>query len=392
ELQGGHANVGLWRSPKMRPRDIRLWNWLAVAGGAKGIIYWTYLAEATGREATGYGLVRRDGSTTTHAEEAAKNKKLIEEYWDLIKDYRPKPEVAILFDYDNALLAYAMTGNEDASTNSFRGYYEAVWKSDLWADFIQPDSIDAGAYKALIVPWHLIGKKETCARLLQFAEAGGTVIVETAFGMFDEQTYYNPVIPPHGLSEAFGYREESSYYVNSGAKDHPLAMPANTSPSDQIYYNPSIEFSKPISVKVTGHTFLTPIEVSTATPIAKSFGFNVAAWNTVGQGQIYYIGTSLGASVTAGHEGGVELLRAMMTPVVPPAVKGRKLRPRLIEGAGRALLAVFNDTPEDQIESLQIPASYHRAVDIHQRQEIVVTGNTLTLAVPYQDVVVLLLE
>ncbi len=34
ELQAGHGNEGLWRSPQMRPRDIRLYNWLAVALGA----------------------------------------------------------------------------------------------------------------------------------------------------------------------------------------------------------------------------------------------------------------------------------------------------------------------------------------------------------------------
>ena len=64
ELQAGHGNEGLWRSPQMRPRDIRLYNWLAVAMGAKGIIYWNYVAEATGREATRVrpGVAERRGN------------------------------------------------------------------------------------------------------------------------------------------------------------------------------------------------------------------------------------------------------------------------------------------------------------------------------------------
>ena len=85
ELQGGHANEGLSRSPQMRPRDVRSWNWLAVASGAKGMVYWAYLAEATGREATGFGLVNRDGTTTDRAEEAARNNQLIQAHWDLIQ-------------------------------------------------------------------------------------------------------------------------------------------------------------------------------------------------------------------------------------------------------------------------------------------------------------------
>src|ERR1700693_2487847 len=35
ELQAGHGNEGIWRSPMMRTRDIHLYNWLAVAMGAK---------------------------------------------------------------------------------------------------------------------------------------------------------------------------------------------------------------------------------------------------------------------------------------------------------------------------------------------------------------------
>ncbi len=396
ELQGGHANQGLVRSPDMRPRDIRLWNWLAIAGGVKGLVYWAYLAEATGREATGFGLVLRDGSTTPRAQEAAKCKKLIDEHWDLIDAYQPSPQVAILFDYDNALLAYAMSGNEDASTSSFRGYYQAVWQSDLWVDFIQPDSIGSRPYKVLIVPWHLIGKKETCARLRRFAEAGGTLIVETAFGLFDEQTFYNPVIPPHGLADVFGYRERESYYLNSGTGEHPQKQPPATAPSDRIYYDPVLEFSQPIPVKVVAHTFLTPIEVNSATPIATSFGFNVAARKKVGAGQVYYIGTNLGASIAAGNQAGVKLLQAMIAQVAKPIIRGNTLRPRIIEKDGEkdghALLVVINDTEQDQVENLRLPGRYRRATDIYRQQEIHVTNRALELTVGYQDVAVLLLQ
>jgi beta-galactosidase len=392
ELQGGHANQGLWRSPRMRPRDIRLWNWLAVAGGARGIVYWAYLAEATGREATGFGLVVRDGSATPRVEEAARNKQLIQQHWDLIRNYKPETEVAILFDYDNAHLAYAMSGNEEASTSSFRGYYKAVWQSDLWADFIEPESIAYGNHRLLVVPWHLMGKKETCGRIQQFAEGGGTVILETAFGLFDEHTFYNPVIPPYGLSEAFGYREQSSYFVYSGKDGQPMAAPANTPPSDQIYYGPLIEFSQPILVSVIGNTFLTPIKVTSATPIARSSGHTVAAWKKVGKGQVYYLGTNLGASITAGDEGGIRLLRSILHRISPPVVKGDKLRPRLMKGEREALLAVFNDTPEDKSESLEIPDGFHSAIDIHRNQRLEVQSNHVNVAVPYEDVKVLLLE
>jgi len=58
----------------------------------------------------------------------------------------------------------------------------------------------------LVAPWHLIGKKTTSEKLRSFVEQGGTLLLETGFGKFDERYYVNPVIPGNGLDEAFGYR------------------------------------------------------------------------------------------------------------------------------------------------------------------------------------------
>lgn len=392
ELQGGHGNNGLRRSPKMRPRDIRLWNWMAVAGGAKGLIYWTYLTEATGTEASGFGLVARDGSPTERVIEAADDNRLIQANWDVIKGYEPKPEVAILFDQDNALLAYAMSGNEDVSTQSFRGYYKALWNADVWVDFIEPASLAKAKYKVMVVPWHLIGKKDTCEHLRNFAEEGGTVILETSFGMFDEKCFFNPVIPPHGLAEAFGYREKESYFLNSGSEPHPQAVPSEIPAAERIYYEPEIEFSAPVAIRVKAHTFLTPISTSGATPIAKSNALTVGATKKVGKGQVYYIGTNLGASITAGSEGGMDLVKAIVTSIVAPKVTAERLRPRLVESSQGSLLIVFNDTAEDQIASIKLPATYHRATNLYERREQRVEQNAIQVAVPYQDVSVLRLE
>jgi beta-galactosidase len=398
ELQGGHGSSGLKQGPHMRARDVRLYNWLAVACGAKGIIYWTYHSEATGTEATGFGLVARDGSPTERVREAAEDNRLIQEHWDIIKDHTPKTEVAILFDQDNALLTYAMAGEEDASTLSFRGYYKALWNMDFLVDFIEPASLEPGKYKIVIVPWHLIGKKKTCAQLQRFAESGGTLILETSFGLFDEHCIYNPVVPPYGLSQAFGYREKENYYLPAPESSRTVEwwaqqrQAAEMPASEHIYYEPGIEFTEPIALRIKGHTFLTPIEVSSATPIAKSFGFTVAARKAAGSGAVYYIGTSLGASISAYGDEGVELLRALLSPVVRPAVTADKLRPRLVQGSQRRLLTVFNDNPVDQADRIMLPPGFERATDLYSRQEQTVQNNAIWVTVPFQDVKVFLLE
>ena len=387
ELQGGHGSSGLWHGPKMRTRDIRLWNWMAVACGAKGILYWAYHTEATGTEATGFGLVARDGSATERVLEAAEDNRLIQAHWDVIEGYRPKPEVAILFDQDNALLTFAMSGNEEASTKSFLGYYKALWNCDHWVDFIEPSLLPKAAYKVIIAPWHLMGKKETCEALRRFVEGGGTLIIEASFGLFDERCFNNPIIPPYGLAEAFGFREKENYFLKVGA-----IVPRDLPASERIYYEPEIEFSEPVPIRVKGHTFLTPIEISSALCIAKCQGLPVAAMKKLGKGQVFYFGTSLGASIEAGDKGGIELVRTIVTRVVRPLVTADMVRPRLIEGPTRSLLVVFNDTAEDQTANVKLPARYHRATDLYGKQEVTIQGSTVRINVPFEGASILRLE
>ena len=365
---------------------------MAVACGAKGLLYWAYHAEATGTEATGFGLVARDGSPTERVLEAAEDHRLIQTHWDIIQDYRPKPEVAILFDQDNALLTFAMSGEESASTDSFRGYYKALWNSDLWADFIEPSALARVSYKVLIAPWHLIGKKDTCGMLQRFVETGGTLILETAFGLFDERCFYNPVVPPFGLAEAFGFREKESYYLKATGESNARVAQHAVPTSESIYFEPELAFSQPAAVRVKAHTFLTPIEIISATPIAKCQDFPVAATKKVGNGEIYYVGTNLGATIEAGDKSGIELLRTIVTRAVRPAVTTDKVRSRLIEGSKRSLLVVFNDSAEDQTTSIVLPSRYQRVTDIYRNQELVVHESTVRINVPFEDVSVLRLE
>ena len=138
-------------------------------------------------------------------------------------------------------------------------------------------------------------------------------------------------------------------------------------PSDRVYFEPEITFTAPVAARIKGHTYLTPIEVTSAQPIAKYQDMTVAAIKKVGKGQVYYFGTNLGASIATGSEGGIELLRAIVTKVVKPAVAGGKVRPRLVEGKKQSLLVVFNDHPSDQTARLMLPARYQKATDLFTR-------------------------
>jgi beta-galactosidase GanA len=386
ELQGGHGSNGIRRSMQMRPRDIRLWNWMLVAMGGKGIVYWCYLTEATGTESTGFGLVERDGSASERVLEAAQDHKLIQAQWEIIKDYKPNPEVAVLVDIDNTLLTFAMNGKEDASTKSFAGYYRALWSSDVLVDFIEPQSLrDADKYRFIIAPWHLIGKKDTCDHLRRFVEGGGTLLLETGFASYDEHMVYNPIVPAFGLADTFGYREqESLYMMQDDGRDNP--KPEHLPESDRVYVEGHLTFTEPISTTIKAHTFLTPIAPGSARVIATYESTPVAATKKVGKGQVYYVGTNLGASIEEGSQAGIELVRTIVTQAIQPPVTSEKVRPRLIESPNGSLLIVFNDQIIDQTARVRVPSRYRTATNVYDNQSQAISADGVEIQVPFEGV------
>ena len=287
-------------------------------------------------------------------------------------------------------MTFAADTNEDPSIHSAAGYYRAFWNLDLWVDFIEPAKVPGSPYKVLAVPWHLIGKKAACAAIQAFAEQGGIVILESGFARFDEVYYFNAVIPGKGLAAVFGYREKESIMIQDGK----LPLEAlDEAPSGVNPYDPEIVFSHPVSARVKANTYLTPIEVDSATAIATCRHWTVGAMKQVGAGRVYYFGTNLGASIAAGSSGGIDVFRSIVSPVVrAQATSSAKLRPRLIQAAGRALLTVFNETDQPQVAGINLPAGYRRATDIYSGKQQGITGNRLELSVPFREVSVFDLE
>jgi beta-galactosidase GanA len=256
---------------------------------------------------------------------------------------------------------------------------------DLWADFIEPARVAGCDYKAIIVPLHWVGKQETCDALLAYAKDGGTLIVETAFGLFDEHFYYNPVIPPHGLAAAFGYREKQNSLVRNEAPN------ANVAPDERIYYQPEIEFTDPAPVRIKAHTFLTPLEVTSATVIGSYEGQPVAVKKKLGRGEVYYFGTNLGARLEEDDPGAMQLIQTIVRRVAQPEVTATTLRPRLIRGNEKTMLALFNDTPQDQTARITLPVGFQKATDIYTGRDQAIDDGGVEVTVPYEDVMVLLL-
>jgi hypothetical protein len=118
----------------------------------------------------------------------------------------------------------------------------------------------------------------------------------------------------------------------------------------------------------------------------------VAASKRLGKGQVYYVGTNLGASIEEGSQAGIELVRAIVGQTVQPAVTAEKVRPRLIDSPAGSLLIVFNDQITDQTVKVQVPSRYKTATNIYGNQPQNIQGGAVDIQVPFEGVTVLLLS
>ena len=392
ELQGGHGKyTGIKQSPQVRPQDIRLWNWLGIAYGAKAIMYWCYLIEVTSMESGGYGLIKRNGDITPRADEASKMCELLQQYEPIYKTYLPEPEVAILYDTDNSILAYAMDGNEDVINYSYTGYYNAIWESDLYARFVTPAQLNELKQKILIVPMYLILTEVTAKNIKNFVESGGTLITETHFGAYDKNGMLQSVIPSFGLSEVAGIEEEESFYTTPGNK------PVNFNPMDdtyteKIYCSPKIRFKSPVAVDVQAMNYITPLVLRGAKPIASYQNMCMVTHHRFGKGEVYYFGTNIGLSIYYGDKNAKEIVRKILLTKVQPKVRGIYLRPRLINNNKEALLVVINDGLVERKEDINIPDRFDEAKDILNNIIVKITNRKINLTVAPEDAVVVLLS
>jgi hypothetical protein len=232
-------------------------------------------------------------------------------------------------------------------------------------------------------------------------EGGGVLLVDNALGLFDINGMNNPHVPPATL-EHWGIREQEAYWLPDEKQPStlwerlaPMSVPpgADITPLDTIYTSPMMEFTFPIRASVRARTYLTPLILSgPAQGIASCEGMTVAARVNVGMGTIYYFGTNMGTCIHQGDRDALAVVKAVIAAHTAPVVRGERLRPRLIQGDGEALLIVANPSSESVQETLSVPHGYQSAADVHSRSVINLENDTVEVHVPQQDVTVIALR
>ncbi|MBQ4036994.1 MAG: beta-galactosidase [Clostridia bacterium] len=372
------------KMPYTRPKDVRSWNWLSVACGAKGICYWCYLTESTGPEAGGFGLVPFSGELSERAREASVQSTLLQSLHPVIRDHEPVPQVSVLYDPDNSTLLWAMEETDQLYGDSFSGYCQALFECDVFAHYLTYDTIDDIREKVLIVPMCLTLRADVAEKIRKFVEEGGVLICDARMGLFDQRGFLQPILPSFGLHEAAGLREEESYCSD------PSFRPArNERWPDEVYCGPVLTLNEPVQDTMTTAEFLSPLRLEGAEATGGWNGLVTSAHHRYGRGEVWYFGTYAGVAIRRGDKGALRAVKALISRYTEPEVKGEALRPRLVKGDGRTLLCVFNDDPyATHSDRIALPVPFTSAVSLFDGKKADVKDGILSLTVEGDDVAV----
>ena len=192
--------------------DVKKFIFSGVAGNQKGFIFWQYRPEILGRETPTWGLSFLDGEETTWLKAFSESGLVLQKNAEFILDAKPKKaEIAILYNPENQIFAWASTGNEKTATDSLLGYHRALYERNYIVDFIHPIEFEKDIlnnYKVLVIPFPYVINKTIADKIIHWVENGGVLITESyTAGWNIENGHHEKVVPGYGLDKVFKIKQ-----------------------------------------------------------------------------------------------------------------------------------------------------------------------------------------
>jgi beta-galactosidase len=383
EAQGGP----LWMQPQVigRPKDdgripdaedVRIWNLITCAGGAKGILYCRWRPLLDGPLFGAFGPFAMDGSTTPRSEMAGRVAQWANAHPNVWRSNPVKGEVGLVFVPESELFNYVQQETTTFYSQSICGAYQAFFDSNIQPDFVSLD--DIGEYKLIYLPYPVMLKSETAAKLRKYVEQGGTLVSEGLPGYFGDHGHVGTVQPNYGLDEVFGARESNVEF-----------MPDI---SDQLKFQLN-------GAEIYGRYFRQEYKLSGGTEAGQySDGKTAAVENKFGQGRTLLMGTFPGSGYYLHHGPATKNAFAgllKLAGVVPMVnVDDTSVQARLHRGAGGSYLWVTNPTRESRTVKVglsQPAGDFTTAEDIWGSQKVALDGRQITVSIQGRDAAVIAL-
>jgi beta-galactosidase len=384
EAQGGP----LWMQPQVigRPvtdgripdaEDVRIWNMVTCAGGAKGILYCRWRPLLDGPLFGAFGPFAMDGSETPQSQMAGQVAQWANTHADLWKSNAVKGDIGVVFVPESEIFNYVQQEATQFYFQSICGAYQAFFDSNIQADFVALDNLSE--YKIVYLPYPVMLTTETVGKLRKFVEQGGTLISEGLPGYFGDHGHVGMVQPNLGLDEVFGARQ--SY----------------------VEFDPDISEKLQFDLKGTkiyGRYFRQDYELKGGDAAGHYEDGKIAAvQHKFGQGNTLLMGSFPGAGYYLHHGAATREVFAGMLEMagVAPQVKidDNTVQARFHHGAGGSYLWVLNQTRSEKSVKVTLASSlgnFGSGEDIWGKQSVVINNQQVTVSVAGRNAAVIALR
>ncbi|MDR0449807.1 MAG: beta-galactosidase [Treponema sp.] len=340
EAQGGH----LWLQPQLKGRpandgriadekDLRIWNLMSIAGGARGILYPRHRPLLDGPLFGAFAPYEMDGSRSPRSRMASTIAGWANDpaQKDLTASECARGQIGILYLPESSAASYlhSMAGNENVFFRMMAGAYQGFFDNNIQADFVSIGDIDP--YAALYLPYPVAMSAAHAEKLKAWVKAGGVLLCEACPAYFGDRFHVGTVQPNYGLDEVFGVKQKRVEFMPDILTD--------------------IQFDIWGS-RAGGEGFLQTYELSGGVSCAAYEGDPVAVSHTWGKGKTLLIGAFLSGRYGRVHDRGTaEFFKKAFaftdqTPLV--TLSDNALHARISIGKERDYLWLLNTTDESR--------------------------------------------
>jgi beta-galactosidase len=335
------------RNPQ--PGELRKICYQQLAHGADGQVWFRWRSCTVGREQYWHGLLGHDGKANRRYREAAQVAKEYRQLAPHLKGTTPRPNVAILYDYDSIWALTFQPGYPEADhPEAIKRYYNALFRAGVNADIIRPGD-DLSRYKLVLAPHLHVLADPVANQLVEFVRGGGVLLADCRTGVKDETNLAFDRTLPGLLSPALGIEidEYESLALGITDKDE-TTYSIRTEPElgdtyTALHY---ADWIKPLTAKSKARY---------SAPHLKDFA--AVTRNEFGQGIGWYVGTIASDDAFYDKLMAALLKDAKVRPIVnPPA--GVEIAVRAAKNRGLLILINHTDkdviipVPEDRLERL----------------------------------------
>ena len=191
--------------------ETRAMAWQAIGHGADGYAYWVWRSPLNGTETPHGSMVDADGRPRPIFDEIAQAGGEIAKAWPALRGSTPIADVAMIYDFPNrwAIERQPLTKDYDV-WRLFTQYRAALTPLTQGVD-VQSDADGLARYKLVVAPNLFLLSGDKAAKLLDYAQGGGHLVIGARSGTKDEQSTLTRGGQLAPIAAAIGMRIDMSY-------------------------------------------------------------------------------------------------------------------------------------------------------------------------------------